>query len=212
VSRAYVTKHTRDNVFVAHWQVVLTDNFKHDSVGLDYSGTDLLVIGTGHDTTEGGSRDYEACEAVIPGVFVNRGGGLLPGRGGASTPLEPEPQEGEPVDYGRIERMINTAVDGLAQSFGDDGPRKAIFDKAGDSLLYMTDPANRDREYKTGHYQDVVYQRDLQRQYEALNKHIIGENPALPIENQGYIELIKRCVREVLQEIDEPTEGETING
>lgn len=100
-SRAYVTKHTRNNVFVAHWQVPLTDEYKHDFVGLDYSGSDLLVLGTGHDTVNP-ERLYESCEAVIPGVFVNRGGGLLPGRGGASVPLPaPEPQE-EEVDYARI--------------------------------------------------------------------------------------------------------------
>jgi hypothetical protein len=206
-TRAYVTKTTPAGVVVGRWQVGAGHAYKLDSLGLTASGADLLVATVAHDTPnppppEGRLSTFAV--AVIPGVFVPFGNQIpKAGAAGAFVPqIEQEPQ----VDYDRIAQIVQVKVeagiDDLAQRFGDDGPRRAIFDKAGDALLYMSDPGNHGAEWKTGRYQDVIYERDLQRQYEALNKHIIGENPALPIENQGYIELIKRCVREVLREGD----------
>lgn len=198
-TRVFVRKYAPDGVtLLGQWAVKGPRGYKIDGFGLAPAGPHLDIRIVAHDTPPDPVNRLSASgRARIANVFVPFDN-QVPKAGAENA--APTIQEGEPVDYDRIERMINAAIDDLAGRFGDGGPRQAIMDKAGDALLYMSDPENYGREWKTGRFQDVTYKRDLDRQYIALNKHIIGENTDLEVENQGYIDLIKQCVREVLDE------------
>ncbi len=204
-TRAYIQKIDRNGALVNQWQVIAAGGYKIDGLGIAASGADLIVTTVAHDTPnpvppDGRYSSYGI--AKIPGVFVPFGNQLP--KAGAAGAFLPEMEAGAEVDYNRIGQIVElkvaAAIDDLASRFGGNSIRQGIEQKVGDGLLYMSDPANYGKEWKTRQFQDVTFKRDMDRLYVGLNKHIIGENPGLPVENEGFKKLIKQLLKEVLVE------------
>jgi hypothetical protein len=201
-TRVYVQKVAMNGQVVGTWQVVAGHGYKIDGLGLTASGSDLLVATVAHDTPNPPPPDGRLSTfamARIPGVFVPFANQVP--KAGAAGAFVQEPTQELDVDYGRIAAIVAAAVDDLAQQFGDDGPRKAIFDKAGDADLYMIDPENYSREYKTARYQDVMF-NFIKNANAGVQANILGGQDAW---GQARRDELKQIIREVLSE-DFPTE------
>lgn len=125
------------------------------------------------------------------------------------------------MDYAQIERIVDFVVsrivgaqqtNSLVQQFGGN-VRQGLEDKAKDSLVEATNPANYDSDPRARAYQDALYPF-LKNAAAAPLANVLGAQDEWGQARQDELEeIIKRCVREVLDEGDdgiplEPAEGE----
>lgn len=214
-TRIFVRKYAPDGVtLLGQWAVKGPRGYKIDGFGFCPAGPNLDLIIVAHDTPQDPANRLSASgRARIPGVFVPFGNQLP--KAGADNADPQAPQEGEPVDYEEIERRAKFAAKEALNEWvntwanPERGVRQTLKDLPGDALLYMTDPANKDKEYKTGAYQTVLYEF-VRNAAAAVWFNVLRGEPSPGDWNIKRREELKEVFREVLREIDEPTEVQVV--
>lgn len=204
-----ITMTAPDGRALRAWEVRRA-GWKHSNGTFFWSGNDLIVMLTGYELVpkpRPNGKDFTR----IPGVF--NAGRLMEEAGGVGGWAgNAEEEGGGGVTREEVEQVLRAELpryfEPKVTAIVDNMPLKTM-----STLGDLYDPAAREHEkpaYRAlvVRAQDKAFKRNDDDFYLIINKLITGQDPNHPIENEGFRNLIKELMHEVLDERGtEPTEG-----
>lgn len=191
-------------------RIVIPDTRPDDGT-MWIAGTSAWFKMSTHDSEQEGVRDhdewrYEWVNVYAPWPGQPQGAGEPEGAAHAMAPEVGGGGGGE-VDYDRVKREVSDEV--ITKFMRQGGPAGTIVDniqpKQMSALGDLYDPEARNHEkpaYRAlvVRAQDKAFKRNDDDFYLIINKLITGQDPNHPIENEGFRNLIKELMNEVLDE------------